>query len=71
MSKDNVTVVQIKDLISQIQITSNALYEFSSIYPDNLEPYNLIYLIAERLRNEVDSLYIDFIRLHGDHLVKC
>jgi len=68
MSKDNVTVVDIKDLIGQIQITSSALYEFSSFYPDNLEPYNLIYLIAERLRNEVDKLYIDFIRLHGDKL---
>jgi len=68
MSKDNVTVVDIKDLIGQIQITSSALYEFSSFYPENLEPYNLIYLIAERLSNEVDKLYIDFIRLHGDKL---
>lgn len=71
MSIRNVTVVDIKDLIGQIQITSNALYEFSSIYPENQEPYNLIYLIAEKLKLQIDDLYVDFVCLHGDRLVQC
>jgi len=71
MSKDNVTAVQIKDLIEQIQITANALYEFSSFYPENSPPYNMIYVIADRLRGEIDRLYIDFICLHGDQIVNC
>jgi len=71
MSTNDVTAVQIKDLIDQIQITANALYEFSCIYPVNSEPYNMIYVIADRLRGEIDRLYIDFICLHGDQIVNC
>lgn len=71
MSNHNVTAVDIKDLITQIQITSNALYEFSSFYPEDLEPYNLIYLIAEKLKLQIDDLYVGFVCLHGDRLVQC
>lgn len=71
MSRNNITVVDIENLIKQIKISSNALYEFSSVYPENLEPYNLIYLIAEKLKLQIDDLYVGFVCLHGDDFVKC
>lgn len=69
MSKDNITAVDIKHLIERIRITSDALFEFSSIYPVDSEPYNLIYVISEHLGEQVDKLYSTFKLLYDAELV--